>query len=223
MVSVSVPPEFSVSIPEEDTPYGMWLRGELEDYLHLPELFFTEIIDGEIVVSRAPVFGHDRIVHAIIFAFNRAKVLDESYPWLCSSTGVDMTGIEAGYIPDLIVLDEQIAREAARGGTGRRLVSDQVELAVEVTSPSNAKVDRCPARREGDRGKWRGYARCGVPYYLLIDRDPKVAAITLYSIPDEAAGAYLQEESWKFGDTIELSEHFGVAIPTDEWMTWDLS
>lgn len=223
MVAVSVPPEFSVSMPEEDTPYGMWLRGELEDYLHLPEFFYTEIIDGEIVVSRAPAFGHDRIIHAIIFAFNRAKFQDESYSWLCSSAGVDMTGIEEGYVPDLIVLDEQITRDAMRGGGNRRLVSDQVELAVEVTSPSNAKVDRCPARGKEARGKWRGYARCGVPYYLLVDRDPKVTAVTLYSIPDAATGAYLQEESWKFGEEIDLPEHFGVRVSTDEWLPWDLA
>ncbi|MEO3782452.1 Uma2 family endonuclease [Actinocorallia sp. B10E7] len=208
-------------MPEEDTPYGMWLRGELEDYLHLPELFSTEVIDGEIVVSRAPAFGRDRIIHAIIFAFNRAKVLDESFSWLCSSTGLDMVGIEAGYIPDLIILDEQISREALQGEVRRRLVSDQVEMAVEVTSPSNAKVDRCPAKGAEGRGKWRGYARCGVPYYLLVDRDPRIASAVLYSIPDSATGAYLQEESWKFGEEIELPGHFGVTISTDEWLSWD--
>ncbi len=222
MVAISFPPEISISLPEEDTPYGMWLRGELDDYLHLPEAFYSEIIDGEIVVSRAPAFGHDRIVHAVIFAFNKARVLDESYPWLCSSAGLNLVGVEAGYIPDLIVLDEQVSREALQGG-GRRLVSDQIEMAVEVTSPSNADTDRRPGKKGKDRGKWRGYALSGVPYYLLIDRDPKVTAVTLYSIPDAATGAYLQEETWKFGESIELPEHFDVTIPTDEWLPWDLA
>jgi Uma2 family endonuclease len=168
-------------------------------------------------VSRAPAFGHDQIVHALIFAFNRVRVLDEAHPWRCSSAGLDLMGIEAGYIPDLMILDDQLYREASRE---HRIVPDQIEMVVEVTSPSNAGSDRRPAKASAKLNKWRGYARVGVPYYLLVDRDPQRACITLYSIPDSATGAYLQEESWKFGETVRLPEHFGVAIPTDEWLPW---
>ncbi|WP_106403002.1 Uma2 family endonuclease [Actinocorallia populi] len=221
MVIVSVPPEFSVSLPEEDTPYGMWLRGELEDYLHLPELFYTEIIDGEIVVSRAPAHGHNQIIESIGLPFRGRLFNDSSFPWRCSQcTGLDMVGIEQGFLPDLMILDARLYQEASRE---HRLVSDQIEMVVEVTSPSNAGNDRRPAKANTKFSKWRDYAQVGIPYYLLVDRDPKAKVITLYSIPDAATGAYLQEESWKFGETVVLPEHLGVEIPTDEWLPWDLA
>jgi Uma2 family endonuclease len=221
MVAVSVPSGFSVSFPEEDTPYGMWLRGELEDYLHLPELFYAEIIDGEIVVSRAPAHGHDQIIESIGLPFRGRLFNDPASPWRCSQcTGLDMVGIEQGFLPDLMILDARLYQEAARG---HRLVSDQIEMVVEVTSPSNAGNDRRPAKGNAKFNKRRDYAKVGIPYHLLVDRDPQQASITLYSIPDSAAGAYLQEESWKFGEVVQLPEHFGVAISTDEWLTWELS
>ncbi|WP_347674646.1 Uma2 family endonuclease [Actinocorallia sp. B10E7] len=218
-MTISFPSEVSVSLPEEDTPYGMWSRGELEDYLHLPELFSTEVIDGEIVVSRAPAHGHNQIIEGIGLPFRGKLFNDPSFPWRCAQgTGLDMVGIEQGLLPDLMVIDARIYREAARE---HRLVSDQVELVVEVTSPSNAANDRRPAKGRARPSKWRAYARAGVPYYLLVDRDPRIASAVLYSIPDAGTGAYLEEESWKFGEAIHLPEHFDVIIPTDEWLPWD--
>jgi hypothetical protein len=54
----------------------------------------------------------------------------------------------------------------------------------------------------------------------LVDRDPKVAQSTLYSIPSQSAAAYLHEESWGFGETIRLPDPFGVEIATTDWRPW---
>lgn len=221
MVTVSVPPEFSVSLPEEDTPYAMWLRGELDDYLHLPELFYTEIINGEIVVSRAPAHGHNQIIEAIGLPFRGRLFNDPSFPWRCvQGTGLNMVGIEQGLLPDLMIMDARFYQEASRE---HMLVSDQIEMVVEVTSPSNAGNDRRPVKANAKRNKWRGYAQVGVPYYLVVDRDPRIGSVVLYSIPDSSTGSYLEEESWKFGETIRLPEHFDVVVPTDEWIPWDFA
>lgn len=97
------------------------------------------------------------------------------------------------------------------------LVPDQVELVVEVTSPSNADNDRPPQPKRAKTTKWSGYARVEIPYYLLIDWDPKAARATLYSILDQGMSAYLHQETWEFGQTIWLLEPFGIEIGTNPW------
>ncbi|WP_460366196.1 Uma2 family endonuclease [Actinocorallia lasiicapitis] len=202
-----------------DTPYAMWVRGELADFLHLPETLRVEIIGGEIVVSRAPKHPHNSIIEDLGLPFRGMRYNDPEFPWRCfQGDGLDLIGIEDGCIPDLVIMDGSLAKDVGE----HILVSDQVELVVEVTSKSNADQDRRPRAGARKPTKWQGYARAGIPYYLLVDRDPKVARVTLYSVPDERAGAYLQEESWGFGEPVVLPEHFGVAgINTAEWLCWD--
>jgi hypothetical protein len=111
-------------------------------------------------------------------------------------------------------------RDGAAGQRVLYLVPDQIELVVEVTSPSNADNDRRPQRERAKTTKWSGYARAEIPYYLLIDRDPRVARITLYSIPDQGTGAYLHQEVWEFGHQVRLPEPFGIEIATEAWSRW---
>jgi hypothetical protein len=59
-----------------------------------------------------------------------------------------------------------------------------------------------------------------IPYYLLVDRDPKAPLVSLYSVPDHGTGAYLHKDTWKFGETVVL-EHFGVQIDTTGWKPWN--
>jgi Uma2 family endonuclease len=202
-----------------DSPYAMWLRGELDDYLHAPDSSKVEVIGGRIVVTPAPAFEHANIVQDVIEAFVEARIADPAYPWKCiSGSGLDLVGIRDGYIPDLKVMDRVVHQEARRAGV-RFLVPDQVELVMEVTSP-NADVDRQPSKHREQSTKWSGYAKAEIPYYLLVDRSPKAGRTILYSIPDEGTGAYLHEESWAFGQAIRLPEPFGIEIATDQWQTW---
>jgi hypothetical protein len=101
------------------------------------------------------------------------------------------------------------------------LVPDQVELVVEVTSYSNAANDQQPTGRGQGTNKWNGYAGAEIPYYLLVDRSPKVSRSILYSIPDQKLGAYLHQESWAFGETIHLPDPFDLELGTTEWKPWD--
>ncbi|NDU72584.1 hypothetical protein GWI34_08080 [Actinomadura sp. DSM 109109] len=89
-----------------------------------------------------------------------------------------------------------------------------------MTSPSTAPEDRRPGRRRFVPTKWNGYARVGIPFYLLVDRDPKEARTTLSSSPDTASGEYRESVSWEFGEAIKLPDPFGIEITTDEWEPW---
>jgi Uma2 family endonuclease len=200
----------------------MWVRGELHDYLHLAEGVRVEVIGGEIVVSPAPTYGHNWIADQIAMEIGFRVRTEPDFPWRSTiNTGVSMGGTGQGHVPDLVVLEAEYS-DAARRDSLNALASDQVELVIEITSPSNRDGDRpvpVPTERK-KQTKWQSYARAEIPDYLLIDRDPKVARSTLYSIPDAQSAAYLHEESWPFGETITLPEHFGFEIPTTEWEPW---
>ena len=68
--------------------------------------------------------------------------------------------------------------------------------------------------------KWNGYARVGIPYYLLVDQDPRAAQSTLFSNPDRSSGEYKHQMSWKFGQTIRLPHPLDFEIPTTDWEPW---
>ncbi|WP_171064584.1 Uma2 family endonuclease [Actinomadura soli] len=204
-----------------DTPYNLWVRGELDDYVDAPEGSRVEIIGGKVVVSPPPGLPHNAIAGDINYHLVRAHVLGTGYPWKTDQgTGMSLVGIGDGYVPDLMVIDEEVYLAARRAGV-RTVVPDQVELVVEVTSSSNAKHDQQPTGRGRRNNKWNGYAGAEIPYYLLVDRSPKVARSILYSIPDQTLGAYLHQESWTFGEPIHLPDPFDIDIDTTEWRSWD--
>lgn len=200
-----------------DSPYTLWERGELADFLHLPDDGTrSEVIGGEIVVSPGPTLDHNLIVSEIHRAFDRA----DPFQWIpVQSTDLNLVRIGDGYIPDLIVIRHEVAAEAKRAHS-RYLLPAQVELVVEVTSPSNATNDREPVPLRPVASKWSGYAATGIPCYLLVDRDPRIAHTRLYTVPDVHAGTYGVSTIWEFGKTIRLPEPFNLDIPTGGWESW---
>jgi Protein of unknown function (DUF820). len=211
----------AVGIDEVVLPTGaldLWERGDLHDLLHLPhDGTKVEIVNGTIVVTAAPYLGHDFITGQIARAVLLAQPQSPSWEVL-HNTGILCEEVLGGYIPDMVVVEPSLLYAAA-AANARRLAPDEIEMVVEVTSKRNAAHDRKPSG-ELTATKWTGYARMEIPYYLLIDRDPEVARTTLYSIPDRSTGAYLNEESWAFGETIHLPEPFGLSIPAELWRTW---
>lgn len=199
------------------TALELWDRGELHDLLNLPhDGTKVEIIDGTIVVTTAPHFGHNSIATQITKAIVLAGGGESSWE-VVQSTGVLFPDVGAGYIPEVVLVESGIFDAATQVNT-RRLTAGEIEMAIEITSEGNAASDRKgPAEAVT---KWRGYARMEIPYYLLVDRDPKVARTTLYSIPDPGTGAYLNEDFWAFGEPVHLPEPFDLRIPTDGWNTW---
>jgi len=202
-----------------NTPYALFVRGELDEVLGLPDDGSrVEVVGGEIVVSPAPKNPHRGIVALLAKAFNVAQALRDDFPWeVDQGLNLDLVGVEDGCIPDLVVADRALL-EAAWRTTHLCLVSDEIEMVVEVTSRSTKANDRPP--KDGCVSKWTSYARSEIPYYLLVDCDPQVSTITLYSIPDGKTGAYLARQSWKFGEVVDLTEPFDLRIPTDQWGSW---
>ncbi|MFI0409712.1 Uma2 family endonuclease [Actinomadura sp. 3N508] len=204
-----------------DTPYNLWMQDELADVLDLPhDGTRVEIIGGEIIVSPGPDMAHNFIVQDIADAIAAARSQNPGFRWRCvSAQDLDLSDIHDGYIPDLCVLDKGIADQARRAQL-KKARPEHLQLALEVTSPSTVHEDRLPGKRRVKPTKWSGYARVGIPYYLLVDRDPKAARTTLFSDPDTSKGVYSASVSWEFGEAVKLPEPFGLEIPTDIWEPW---
>jgi Uma2 family endonuclease len=217
-VSIAAPARFN-TLP--DTAYNLWVRDELADYLHLPnDGTRVEVIGGEIVVSPGPTVGHNGIVHDFERAMLAAELADSSFEWrFAHTTDLNLSEIQDGYIPDLIVVNAKLLDEAQEADAPH-LFPHQVGLVMEVTSRSNAADDRQPTLRRSAATKWNGYAQVGIPLYLLVDRDPRTAQTRLYSNPDRSTGQYMHEVNWEFGQTIELPEPFGFKISTERWKPW---
>jgi Uma2 family endonuclease len=214
-----------VELPLPDSPYEMWVRGELERFLGLPEGFRAEIIEGDIVASPAARFDHHKIATRINNVFAVALATNPSFPWeAVVGTGVGEPSCR-GWIPDVAVMDRSRSDEATAASMSVIGPSDMV-MAIEVTSPSNADHDREPGpqhrRKNGNRimSKWTDYASAGVEFYLLVDRDPRVARPTLYFNPNPQTSRYRSTIAWDFGEPIVLPEPFGVTIDTAEWTAW---
>ncbi len=119
-----------------------------------------ELVDGELVVTPAPSWSHQRVAVAL---------LHRIHPWL-AGTGVGIILFSPADIalgedeilqPDLFVtpLDAQAPIRSWTDVT--RLL-----LAVEILSPSTARYDRLLKRRR--------YQRAGVPEYWIVDPDARL-------------------------------------------------
>ncbi|HEU5331517.1 MAG TPA: Uma2 family endonuclease [Actinocrinis sp.] len=204
-----------------EPPYELWVKGELARHLGVPEDGHNrvEIIGGEIVVSPGPLIDHAKITTEIVHAFVRALDKPGFRWWTLQNGDINLTHIAEGYVPDLIVLDAD-EFEAASDARAQSLRPQQVALAIEITSKWTAAGDRVPGPRRRKPTKWNGYAREGIEFYLLVDRDPRVARVILFTKPRRAKGDYETSQAWAFGETVVLPEPFGVEIPTDSWRPW---
>lgn len=82
-----------------------------------------------------------------------------------------------------------------------RVGPDGIAMVVEVTS-SRPEADR--------RSKRYGYARAGVPLYLLVDRDEERAV--LFSGPDGKDYGHIDQVP--FGKPLPLPEPFAIELDT---------
>lgn len=204
-------------------PYDLWVEGHLLEALGIPDDKRTrvEIIGGEIFVSPGPLFDHARIASQIQKAFNRREQSDPDFGWdVIQGMDFDLRHVGDGYIPDLIVLTTREFDDPTNA-KARHLSAEQVGMVVEITSKSTASNDREPDKDAARRTKWNGYAHEGVEHYLLVDRAPAAACVTLFTEPDLPDGAFRSARRWLFGQTIVLPEPFGVEIPTDTWRAWE--
>jgi Uma2 family endonuclease len=204
------------------SPYEMWARGELAEYLRLPkDGTRVEIVGGVVSVSPGPDIDHAAIVSDIQKGLVLAEAASSGFPWRpLQGADLNLVDIGDGYVPDLTVLDQEILLRA-RSSRATHVYPYQLQLAVEVTSRSNARKDREPVLgREQRLTKWSGYARSGVPWYLLVERDPSRPGVILYHRPDQGSGRYQVHTTWKFGEQVVLPAPLDFGFSTELWQTW---
>ncbi|GAA3190452.1 MULTISPECIES: Uma2 family endonuclease [Streptomyces] len=158
----------------------------------------VEIIEGIVTVSRPPDGPHCLIVEKI----HRRLCAALSDEWgIYRTLGTEIPFRNGLYVPDLAVVPDAVVR----GEQGRRIPASAAELMVEVTSKCNASHDRI--------AKAAGYARAGVPLYLLVDRwAPGGPTITLYGEP--AGDVYRVLQAVKFGDGLALPAPIDLLLDT---------
>jgi Uma2 family endonuclease len=141
------------------------VRLTYRDILALPDdLLRHELIDGEHIVSPAPVIRHQRILRNLtvclaihLAAHPQGEVLFAPVDVLFSEH--DMVE------PDLVYISDERGR---RQLNEKRLVGPP-DLAVEVLSPSTRKID--------ETRKLRLYERFGVSEYWLVDPEQETVRI----------------------------------------------
>jgi len=137
----------------------------IEDYYALPEDGQRyELLDGSLIVSPFPSGTHQRI------ALELVRVLDQTCPVELEVIQMAVRIRDSVLIPDLVV-----AHTAAVDRAPKDLEPADVELVVEIVSPSNARVDRVL--------KPTVYAEAGIPGFWRIeldtDRGPELHAYEL--------------------------------------------
>ncbi|WP_369170788.1 Uma2 family endonuclease [Streptomyces sp. R28] len=160
----------------------------------------VELIEGEICVTPPANGEHEEILAEVNHQVGR-KASDDSLRNY-GGIGLSLPGSsDTGRVePDLVIaprgtFDDQ---EVWHDPTG-------VLLVAEVTSKSTADRDR--------NKKIRGYARAGIPVYLLIDREE--AQVIVYSEP--SGDEYTQNPKYKLGLAVPLPEPLGFELDTAEF------
>ncbi len=145
--------------------------------------------------------------HGTIIAW-LIRIFAEKVPdlWFYPEQGLKIERYRAGRArPDGV-----LARSAAFVGKGEWAESDQVLLAVEVTS-----FDRDSHRRDCE-DKVAAYGLTEIPIYLVIDR--AVAKVTAYSRP--LNGRYGYVEVYDMGEQVALPEPVSLTLDTEPLQEW---
>ncbi len=163
----------------------------------LPDDVHAEVIEGEVIVNAAtPAGRHAKIVLAVRRAFARHGIDN-----LFENTTLLVEHDEAEYVPDLARWPEHLI-----DGDTWEFPAAECAFALEVVSG-----DR-PGRRQRDYQKAPGYARGGVPVFLLTD--PLERTCTLFTEPK--AGEYSVRQIVKFGESLLIpAGNSTVELPTE--------
>lgn len=171
--------------------------------LETPEGYRAELIEREIVVTPPPAGDHEDHFSNIVRQVMRG-----------SATDMDISGhkglllrTDDGQANNYLIPDLTFAPHELRlfRGAPSWMEPDGVAMVGEITS----------SRPERDRQiKRRCYARAGIPFYLLVDRD--AGTVTLYSEP--SVDDYKEIFAVSFGKSLPLPEPFGFELETSDFL-----
>ncbi|MFE0130368.1 Uma2 family endonuclease [Streptomyces sp. NPDC059037] len=163
-----------------------------------PETVTLEFIDGKLEVKPVPDGDHGEIVMWLLRQCMQQRPELGLYP----EQGLVIAGDRAGRAKP----DGALAPIGTFAGQGEWAAPDGVLMVVEVTS-----YDRDTDRRDRHE-KRHGYARAGIPVYLLIDRDN--GTLTVFSDPHE--GDYRQTPTHAYGATVQLPAPVAITLNTEK-------
>lgn len=141
-----------------------------------------EVIEGELIVSRAAALAHQRISRNLLVILSHYL---EQHPIgeVLATPGVMFSELSS-VIPDLIFISNERRREIASG----ERVLGAPELVIEIVSPGaeNARRDRVAKRHL--------YGKYGVKEYWVIDPEQRVLEIYRSQAGSlELVGSYMDE------------------------------
>jgi Uma2 family endonuclease len=181
-------------------------RAHLEGFLKMdtPEGYRAEFIEGEIVVSPAPLGKHEKILSRINRQIVRKSSVDMD---LSGHKGLEL--VPGGRCTKNLVIPDGVYAPMELDlfeGADPWMPSDGVAMVTEVTSTGGDR-DRTVKRH--------CYAKAGIPLYLLVDREAE--SVTLFREPDEGAEDYREHVRQVFGKPLDLPEPFGFALETEDF------
>jgi len=153
-----------------------------------------ELIDGTLIVTPAPGWGHQEVQHVLTELLRQhrptgLRVLDAPFEVRLA--------IDTAVQPDVIVARYEDL-------TPKNLPAAPL-LAVEIRSPSTALIDRNLKRAT--------YERFGVPSYWIVDPDPDRPSLTVLELRD---GAYVEVVTVTGDEPFEAERPFPVTVvPAD--------
>ncbi|MFF9115985.1 Uma2 family endonuclease [Streptomyces massasporeus] len=171
--------------------------------LDTPEGFRAELIEGEFVLTSLPDGHHEHCISRIVSQLHRRSDLD-----LLFSGNKGLRLSNAGGLPeDHAIPDGTIVAQAHRSFRGAPpwMSCEEVIMVLEVTF-TRPEVDRTAKRR--------CYARGGIPFYLLVDRD--ASSTTLFTEPE--SGDYLRSRTAAFGASLTLPNPFAFDLDTTDFL-----
>jgi Uma2 family endonuclease len=172
-----------------------------QDLLRLPEdLLRHELIEGEHIVSAAPTLRHQRVAFNLAFAISayvRPRALGEVF-----MAPVDVLFSQFDVVePDVLYVAKTNAPRLRE-----RHVEGAPDLAIEVLSPSSARIDKVR--------KLRLYERHGVREYWLAD--PATDTLEAYRLTAGGRLALQASLSHAAGDVLETPLLAGLRIALSE-------
>jgi Uma2 family endonuclease len=174
------------------------------DGVNLPRGYRVEITDGKITMT--PQGEHQWNV--ILEAAPQIKQQLAGHGVILSDVMIDFPSNRYGYAPDLAI----IAPGSEHNSRGR-YEWHSVEAVLEVLSHST--------RNNDFEKKFRMYAECAIPLYVIID--PERAVCTVHSHPTRA-GTYADDADVPFGQDLVLPlEGREIVIKTDGFPRSDKS
>ena len=140
-----------------------------------------EIIDGELFVTPAPAFGHQKLLGDL---FAAVRCYTEAHP----SIDVMLSPADIELADDTVVQPDLFVISLPDGGTPRSWADiGPLLLAIEILSPSTARVDRTLKRRR--------YQREGIPEYWIVDGDARV--VERWRPHDERPEIVTEQLEWR--------------------------